>query len=277
MQQSRWAGLTRMWTDGVIHHGCNPLILLSERRCTTIPDPRARAGEATRRWQPEGQGSISISKHHNHGLQRAFRPINIRWAQLLQLLPYRDGWPARLHACKALDLRQLTSQMKPTTYLRLTRQGVYQKAHETGAAEISGGISACWLISDPVESHLENSGLRQRLTWRSWCSSVSVLPHAEGLFCMCVASRYRGSTPVWCWLFTVCTLSLLVPVTQPDMLPPAAPGYLCYWGCCFKSSYRYSCWAGAPLITLHKLDIFDKLNYTQSYATMYHLRRRKLD
>lgn len=101
MQQSRWAGLTRMWTDGVIHHGCNPLILLSERRCTTIPDPRARAGEATRRWQPEGQGSISISKHHNHGLQRAFRPINIRWAQLLQLLPYRDGWPARLQSLRS--------------------------------------------------------------------------------------------------------------------------------------------------------------------------------
>lgn len=28
MQQSRWPGLTRMWTDGVIHYKCNSLILL---------------------------------------------------------------------------------------------------------------------------------------------------------------------------------------------------------------------------------------------------------
>lgn len=101
MQQSRWAGLTRMWTDGVIHHGCNLFILLSERRCTPTRDPRAWAGEATRRQQYEGQGSISESKHGNHGLQGEFRCLNIWRAQLLQPFPHRDGWPARPQILKA--------------------------------------------------------------------------------------------------------------------------------------------------------------------------------
>lgn len=159
----------------------------------------------TWRRQREGQGSIAGSKHRNHSLQREFKRRNSRRAQLLQLLPYRHGWPARPQS-----LRSHTThfQTKLATYLRLARQGVYQNAHETGAAEISGGISACWLISDPVGSHLENSGLRRRLPWRSRCSSVSVLPHT----------------------LTAC-------FAEPDVLPPAAPVYLCYWCCSFKSSY----------------------------------------
>lgn len=90
-------------------------------------------------------------------LQREFRPINIRRAQLLQLLqllPYRDGWPT--------GPQSLRSQ---TTHFPDEADNLFTRClSKCSRNRRRGGISACRLISDPVGSHLENLGLCQRLS-----------------------------------------------------------------------------------------------------------------
>lgn len=97
------------------------------------PDPRARAGggEATRRRQHEGF-HFPGSEHRDRGLPRESRRINIRRAQLLQLLPHRDGWPARPREPQIS--RQLTDEadnlFTPECLSKMTR--VHASAHADG-------------------------------------------------------------------------------------------------------------------------------------------------
>lgn len=130
MQQSRWPGLTRMWTDGVIHHSRNPLILLLDSQSTLLPcNPQstcmstshgsAVSEDKTQRpaWK-DGRHerglflfSVSESKHHFGEDCQALNElsfINIHRSLLLSLLPYCDRLAARPNSLRSL--RALTSR-----------------------------------------------------------------------------------------------------------------------------------------------------------------------
>lgn len=178
-----------MRTDGVIHRGCNPLILLSLHADLGSPRISPEPGSDAVASPPRRPGflwSVFLkSKHRKRRPPERTQPYKYSPSSPPPALPYWDGWAARPRSLRSS--RQLASKGEAESSIMPRKARCLPNAAETG----DGGSVT----------------VRQR--GRSAAAPpVSASMFTQGLLCVCVASRYRG--PPF-------TLSPLVP-------RPSCPG-----------------------------------------------------